>query len=131
MFILTNSYYDWKAVSIDSDFRDEFKLKSKDRKTAIELSIQKWKFVLDYLKSDNVTWLLTPWANTCSLCEYSENYGGNCKNCPVAKKVNTAGCYNTPYYEIDDRLIPQNAQSIKSVENEISFLEDLLVTDSE
>ena len=90
---------------------------------ALELSIQKWEFVLEELDAErraNTTWPIDECL--CALCEKSYRMEGLWCNsqCPVSEKTYQILCRGTPYPDIDI-----SSPDIIDVVDEIDFLKSL------
>jgi len=91
---------------------------------ALQGSIKKWEGII-------VDTAIDKGAINCPLCELF--LGGRCKECPVAKAVNSIYCEDTPYIEYHRHNInvifygeEEIDQRKKAAQRELDFLRSLL-----
>lgn len=85
---------------------------------ALELSIEKWRDVVD-----GKGWAID--ATNCALCHKYINVG--CMGCPVFKRTHSNYCGRTPYYEYGDaKNAGASEDKLKQIaQRELEFLEGL------
>ena len=86
---------------------------------ALELSIQKWEFILSEVENNNSV-KEDGGDETCALC-YRKDLPGwqHCTSkCPVGKGTGSYGCNNTPYKNVDFEVT-------KTIIAEVDFLKSL------
>lgn len=89
-------------------------------KKALELSIQKWEFILSEVEEENDVYANGA-GNTCALCCKAGHVTTmDCGLCPVYKRTGEHACGETPYV----RAITGDYQ-IEDVQVELDFLKSL------
>ncbi|KKN47681.1 hypothetical protein LCGC14_0660040 [marine sediment metagenome] len=86
--------------------------KTLTKKRALQLSIRKWKTVVEDFSvltaDEDGGWM------TCALCHlYIEN--DRCSGCPVAEHVNDEGCNSTPYVNRHENNPQEELDFLKEV----------------
>ena len=87
--------------------------------TALELSIQKWEFIVECIKSGQAVKSDGSSNGTCALCADFSMLG--CNGCPVKEAIGNSGCIDTPYND----WYPPHPISLDIAEAELEFLKGL------
>lgn len=87
------------------------------RMRALNLSIEKWAFIVDLLKNKRKAILFDGGKETCALC--MKYIGDDCARCPVKERTHKSFCDGTPYTS------EHGALTISRAKNELAFLNSL------
>ena len=96
--------------------RKEMLARLKKGEDPLELSIEKWKDIVEG-KGEDVATL------NCALCEVHKD----CKTCPIFEKSNEHDCHNTPYVTYQMAIATnKNEKVVKArAKKELEFLKSL------
>ena len=96
---------------------------------ALEGSIDKWQKIVDYLEgvkriNYNILDVLDRGGLNCPLCRLLPY--GDCSRCPVAIKVETDGCYDTPFMAFRNAWHKKEPAEMREyARKELEFLKSL------
>lgn len=97
-----------------------------DEEEAINLSVNKWQFVVESLESSTSLVNDGGWT-TCALCQiYDRGNHERCYGCPVVERTGLPGCENTPYREYREALKRgDRTAALDAARREVEFLQSL------
>jgi hypothetical protein len=105
-------------------------LKPKTPLEAIQLSVEKWKFIVEWAERHPDEQLDDGAGDTCACCIYTGEIDTepttlrDCRGCPVREVTGVGNCANTPYWSVGQKKGPDGF--LEGAREELEFLEGIL-----